>query len=71
MILSTKQKQITAKDSRLVVPSEEWGRLDRQLRVFVFVFVCLPCFLGSHLWHMEVPRLRVELELQLLAYATH
>ena len=26
-------------------------------------------FLGLHLWHMEVPRLRVELELQLPAYA--
>ena len=28
------------------------------------------CFLGLHLWHMEVPRLGVKLELQLLAYAT-
>ena len=27
-------------------------------------------FLGPHLWHMEVPRLGVESELQLLAYAT-
>ena len=27
-------------------------------------------FLGLHLWHMEVPRLRVESELQLLAYTT-
>ena len=27
-------------------------------------------FLGPHLWHMEVPRLQVQLELQLLAYAT-
>ena len=27
-------------------------------------------FLGPHLWHMEVPRLGVELELQLPAYAT-
>ena len=26
--------------------------------------------LGLHLWHMEVPRLGVQLELQLLAYAT-
>ena len=25
-------------------------------------------FLGPHLWHMEVPGLGVELELQLLAY---
>ena len=27
-------------------------------------------FLGPHLWHMEVSRLGVKLELQLLAYAT-
>ena len=28
------------------------------------------CILGSHLWHMKVPRLWVESELHLLAYAT-
>ena len=28
------------------------------------------CFLGLHPWHMEVPRLGVKLELQLLAYTT-
>ena len=27
-------------------------------------------FLGPHLWHMEIPRLAVELELQLPAYTT-
>ena len=27
-------------------------------------------FLGLHLWHMEVPRLRVKSELQLPAYST-
>jgi len=27
-------------------------------------------FLGLHLWHMEVPRLGVKLELQLPAYTT-
>ena len=27
-------------------------------------------FLGLHLWHMEVPRLGVQSELQLPAYAT-
>ena len=31
--------------------------------IFFFVF-----FLGLHPWHMEVPRLGVESELQLLAY---
>ena len=37
-----------------------------------FFFVCLFafCFSGLHLWHMEVPRLGVELELQLPACAT-
>ena len=38
--------------------------------VYIFLFVCLFCFLGPHPWHMEVPRLRVKLELQLPAYAT-
>ena len=33
-----------------------------------FLFVC--SFLGLHMWHMEVPRLRVESELQLPAYTT-
>ena len=31
---------------------------------------CFVCFLGPHLWHMEVPRLGVELELLLPAYTT-
>ena len=34
-----------------------------------FFCVCV-CILGLHLWHMEVPRLGVESELSLLAYAT-
>ena len=36
----------------------------------LFVVVVLFCFLGLHLQCMEVPRLGVELELQLPAYAT-
>ena len=32
------------------------------------LFACI--FLGLHLWHMEVPNLRTELELQLPAYTT-
>ena len=36
--------------------------------VFVSSFLCFVfVFLGPHPWHMEVPRLGVELELQLLA----
>ena len=34
--------------------------------LFYFVFV----FLGTHPWHMEVPRLGVKLELHLPTYAT-
>ena len=33
----------------------------------VFIYLV---FLGPHLWHMEVPRLGAESELQLLAYTT-
>ena len=32
-----------------------------------FKFFYFFCFLGPHLWHVEVPRLGIELELQLLA----
>ena len=35
-----------------------------------FLFVCLCVFLGPHLWHMEVPALGVESELQLPACTT-
>ena len=38
-------------------------------RGFFCLFFCF-CFLGLHLKHMEVPRLRVQLELQLPAYTT-
>ena len=34
------------------------------------IFIYLFCFLGPHLWHIEVPRPGVESELQLPAYAT-
>ena len=36
----------------------------------LFIYVCTYVFLGLHPWYMEVPRLVVELELQLLAYTT-
>ena len=39
---------------------------ENQVNVFLNFFV----FLGLHLWHMEVPRLGVEWELQLPAYTT-
>jgi len=44
---------------------------------WVLFFICLFgwlvgffCFLGPYLWHMEVPRLRIESELDLLDYTT-
>ena len=49
----------------------EWQNLGKQGHICqggliaIFFF-----FLGSYAWHMEVPRLGVELELQLPAYAT-
>ena len=48
----------------LMVPSQIPLIHDRNSLLFSF------WFLGPHLWHMEVPRLGVELELQLLAYTT-
>ena len=38
--------------------------------LFIFYFILFFVFLQPHLWHMEVPRLGVELELWLLTYAT-
>ena len=35
-----------------------------------FFFLLVFCFLGLNLWHVEVPRLGVKLELYLLACAT-
>ena len=43
------------------------GRGGRWLFLFYFI---LFLFLGSHLWHLEVPKLGVQLELQLPAYTT-
>ena len=57
----------------------EWGFKDNQRNSYPFStqflrwflkFLFYFCFLGPHLRHMEVPRLGVQSELQLLAYAT-
>ena len=37
---------------------------------WIYLYLFLFCFLGPNPQHMEVPRLGVELELQLLAYIT-
>ena len=49
------------------VKYESWKYIPPPLpKQLIYLF----CFLWLYLWHMEVPRLGVELELQLLAYAT-
>ena len=40
------------------------------LSFYLFFILYYFCFLGLHLWHMEVSRLGVKLELQLPAYST-
>ena len=40
------------------------------MEAFFFFFFFFPFFLGLHSRHMEVPRLGVKSELQLLAYTT-
>ena len=55
---------------RIAAP-KTWGH--NIINVFLLnllIYLLIYCFLGLHPWHMEVPRLGVELELQLLAYAT-
>ena len=47
------------------VTSHQLGLLLLLVKKFFFLF-----FLGPHLWHMEVTRLGVKSELQLLAYTT-
>ena len=45
-------------------------KLLMQHYVFIYIFILIFCFLGPPPWHMEVPSLGVELELQLPAYST-
>ena len=56
-------------------------QIEIHLRYFIYLFMgilfiylsgifSLACFLFPHLWHMEVPRLGAESELQLLDYTT-
>ena len=51
---------------RIVQCSVCWGYGDAKIMTFFFFFT----FLGSHPWHMEVPRRQLKLELQLPAYIT-
>ena len=54
--------------------NEKWYKCLKQFsspqnffKITIYLFIYL---LGLNLWHMEVPRLGAELELQLQAYAT-
>jgi len=40
------------------------------LCMYVFIYLFTFVFLGPHLQHMEIPRVGVKSELQLLAYTT-
>ena len=40
------------------------------LIIIITIIIIVLAFLRMNQWHMEVPRLGVELELQLLAYTT-
>ena len=59
-------------DTRIIkiVPQGEiqWMKLGRFV-IYQFLSFFF-CFLGSHPWHVEIPRLGVESELQLPAYTT-
>ena len=51
-----------------MIPWKSFYPLFLQYHLFIYLFFLL--FLGPHLLHMEVPRLGVELQLQLLAFNT-
>ena len=50
--------------------SKSWDEYLLFLLFLFFIYFILLCFLGLHPWHMEVPKLGVESELQLPAYTT-
>ena len=47
-----------------------WGLVSFSTKQSSAFFPFSFCFLGLHLWHMEVPRVGVKMELQLPAYTT-
>ena len=56
--------------SLLVIPMSLKKYLFKSFVHFTYLFIYLFAFLGLHVWHMEVPRLGVESDLQLPAYTT-
>ena len=62
------QNEILFKRNCLIsLPQSRSAPSPRNEKLEPFFFIC---FLGPHPWHMEVPRLGTEWELQLLAYTT-
>ena len=55
--------------SRNSLPRVSWQEPPGCLSIYLFIYLFI-YLLGPHLQHMEVPRLRVESELQLPAYTT-
>ena len=60
--------------AQLQLGSDHWPRSfhmpQMQPKKKVFCFFLFFCFWGPHPWHMDIPRLGVNSELQLLTYAT-
>ena len=56
----------------LILPIFQWLFWGAYIEVqtLYFILFLIFCFLGPHPWHMEIPRLGVQLELPLPAYAT-
>ena len=59
-----KGKQARSDPAEVRIPAALVGSMYTSKKIYFFFF------LGPHPWHREVPRLGVELELQLLAYST-
>ena len=61
---------LLAKVNNRSLPLRSYYKTVEYLAILQLLFLAclLACFLGLHLQHMEVPRLGVESELQLLAY---
>ena len=66
--MGTASNQSGVQQCQTALQASAQGRLI--FLVFVCLFVCLFCFSVPHLQHMKVPRLGVQLELQLPTYTT-
>ena len=56
------------------IPAKHSFKFERKIvlqKFIIITIITISCFLGLHLWYMEVPRLVVKFKLQLLAYSSH